>query len=108
MAGRIVAVADAYDVITSARSYKKPMSPEHDRVASWWSTSLPVRSHRRAGAFLQASIGREPSRTGALGWLLEVPRAVGSVASQAATSAGAVVTAGWIAVGVGATVRAAA
>lgn len=27
LAGRIVAVADAYDVITSARSYKSPMSP---------------------------------------------------------------------------------
>ncbi len=28
MAGRIVAIADAYDVMTSSRSYKKPLSPE--------------------------------------------------------------------------------
>jgi len=31
LSGRIAAVADAYDVITSARSYKKPFSPEHAR-----------------------------------------------------------------------------
>jgi hypothetical protein len=31
LGGRIVAVADSYDVMTSARSYKKPMSPEKAR-----------------------------------------------------------------------------
>ena len=31
LAGRIVAVADTFDVITSARSYKKPMSPVEAR-----------------------------------------------------------------------------
>lgn len=31
MAGRITAVADAYDVITSRRSYKKPLEPSAAR-----------------------------------------------------------------------------
>ena len=28
MASRVIAIADAYDTITSARSYKKPRTPE--------------------------------------------------------------------------------
>src|SRR5262249_60887184 len=32
LAGRIVAVADAFDVMTSARSYKKPLPAEQARV----------------------------------------------------------------------------
>lgn len=97
LAGRIVAVADAYDVITSARSYKKPMSPEAARrelvrCAGTQFDPMVVR------AFLNASIGTKRNSIGALGWLVEVPRAFVTVASQGAASAGAVAAAGSLAI----------
>ena len=44
LAARIVAVADAYDVMTSTRSYKKPMPP---RSPGGRSPTTPVRSSTR-------------------------------------------------------------
>ncbi len=92
LAGRIVAVADAYDVITSARSYKKPMShsaarQEMVRCAGGQFDPDVVR------AFLHVSIGRTTSRAGVLGWLIELPGALGSAASQVSGAAGGVVAA---------------
>lgn len=96
LSGRIVAVADAYDVITSARSYKKPMSAEAARrelVRCAGSQFDPT----VVRAFLHASIGTRTTRAGAIGWLLEAPRVFAAAASNAAGSAGAVVAASTIA-----------
>lgn len=85
LAGRITAVADAYDVITSTRSYKKPMSVEAARrelvdcAGSQFDPAV-VR------AFLNVSLGRRWT-TGLLATLSNLPMAN-------LTSAPAVVTAG--------------
>ena len=90
LAGRICSVADAYDVITSKRSYKNPQPIEFARkelVDNAGTQFDPV----IVRAFLQAGI-RNTSRAGFLGWLLELPQTLGiaSVASvPAATVAGA-------------------
>ena len=90
LAGRICSVADAYDVITSKRSYKNPQPIEFARkelVDNAGTQFDPV----IVRAFLQAGI-RDTSRAGFLGWLLELPQTLGiaSVASvPAATVAGA-------------------
>lgn len=95
LAGRIVAVADAYDVITSARSYKKPMSAEAARreLVRCAGTQFDPAVVR---AFLNLSIGRT-SKAGMVGWLLEVPRGLANLASQGASAASGVVAASSIA-----------
>lgn len=71
LAGRITAVADAYDVITSKRSYKTPMSSEAARqelvrcAGSQFDPDV-VR------AFLNVSLGHKWA-TGPFAWLAEVP-----------------------------------
>jgi HD-GYP domain-containing protein (c-di-GMP phosphodiesterase class II) len=77
LAGRVVAVADAYDVITAARSYKKPMSvasarAELVRCAGGQFDPEVVR------AFLNVGLGRTSIAVGPLGWLREVT-ALGSL-----------------------------
>ncbi len=96
LAGRIVAVADAYDVITSARSYKKPMSATAARkeLVRCSGTQFDPAVVR---AFLNVSIGRTSTRTGMLGWLIELPRGLASVAGQATSAAGGVVAASAVA-----------
>ena len=72
LGGRIVAVADAFDVMTSPRSYKKPCSAAAAREEL----------HRCAGtqfdpdivrAFLNVSIGRLRAIVGPLSFLSELP-----------------------------------
>ncbi|MGD9750778.1 MAG: HD-GYP domain-containing protein, partial [Acidimicrobiia bacterium] len=70
--GRIVAVADAYDVMTAARSYKKPLDAtvartELTRCAGTHFDPVVVR------AFLSVSIGRVQRASGPLGWLTNLP-----------------------------------
>ena len=96
LGGRIVAVADAYDVITSSRSYKKPMSTEAARkelvrCAGNQFDPTVVR------AFLNASLGHPTSRVGIIGWLVEFPRILATAGTQAANAAGSVVAASAIA-----------
>jgi len=68
LAGRLVAIADAYDVMTSTRSYKKPFSPEvarqelTDCAGGQFDPTL-VR------AFLQVGLGRLKSVAGPLAWI---------------------------------------
>lgn len=71
LAGRIVAVADAYDVITSARSYKNPLSANAARrelVRSSGSQFDPA----VVRAFLNVSLGHRVTAA-PLAWLLELP-----------------------------------
>lgn len=73
LAGRIVAVADAYDVITSRRCYKAPMTTAAARkeLVDCAGTQFDPRVVR---AFLEASIQRNRRFTGWLSWLPELPR----------------------------------
>ena len=81
--GRICAIADAYDVITSKRSYKEAMSPEHARseLVSGAGTHFDPVMVRR---FLRLSLRKKRS-LGHLGWIFEIP-AVGTVVAAAATT----------------------
>ncbi len=90
LAGRIVAVADAFDVITSKRSYKEPMSAEAARremVACAGAQFDPV----VVRALLNVSLNKQRGAAW-MAWLLELPgaanvaRAVTSVPTAAAAS----------------------
>ena len=72
LAGRLVRVADAYDVMTSVRSYKKPLSPETARrelVAKAGSDFDPA----VVRAFLRIGLGRIRWAAGPLSWLAQTP-----------------------------------
>jgi len=72
LGARIVAVADAFEVMTAARSYKSAMSPsaarkELTRCAGTQFDPAIVR------AFLDISVGRQRWVIGPLAWLFDVP-----------------------------------
>jgi hypothetical protein len=85
--GRIVAVADAFDVMTAARSYKRPSPP------SWARTELVRCSGSQfdpevVRAFLNVSIGGLQWAMGPLSWLAQLPTlAQGPIASASSTAA---------------------
>jgi HD-GYP domain-containing protein (c-di-GMP phosphodiesterase class II) len=90
LAGRIVAVADAYDVMTSTRSYKKPISPvqakaELARNAGTQFDPAVVK------AFLSVGLGRTRTVLGPIAWLTELPR-LGQLTTTATSSVGGAVT----------------
>ena len=99
LAGRIVAVADVFDVITSARSYKEPFASTaaRDEIARCAGTQFDPRVVR---AFLNISLGRLRLVMGPLSWLAHVPMlgrlpltpAIGTVTASLATVAAAVTT----------------
>ena len=71
LAARIVSVADSYDVMTSARSYKQPMSPASARAelavcAGTQFDPTVVRS------FLNISLGRLRMMAGPAAWLAQL------------------------------------
>ena len=72
LAGRIVAVADAFDVITSVRSYKKAYAPEDARgeVARCAGSHFDPDVVR---ALLSVSLGRMRFVMGPLSWLAHAP-----------------------------------
>jgi hypothetical protein len=72
LAGRIVAVADAFDVMTAARSYKKPFPAPQARVelADNAGTQFDPDVVR---AFLAISLGDLRRVTGPIAWLATVP-----------------------------------
>jgi HD-GYP domain-containing protein (c-di-GMP phosphodiesterase class II) len=97
LGARIVSVADAFEVMTSARSYKSAMSPsaarkELTRCAGTQFDPAIVR------AFLDISVGRQRLVIGPLAWLFDVPIVsqlsnlgnVVAVSSQVALVAGSV------------------
>jgi putative nucleotidyltransferase with HDIG domain len=95
LAARIVAVVDCYDVMTSSRSYKRPVS----------STAARRELQRCAGtqfdpqvvdAFLRIPAPRLRFVTGPLAWLAQIPL-VGGPAVGAAGAAGGSVPAGGLA-----------
>jgi len=70
-AGRLVAVADVFDVITAARSYKKPMTIQEARleITRCAGTQFDPEIVR---AFLQISIGDLRKAMGPLSWLTQL------------------------------------
>ncbi|GJM37630.1 MAG: hypothetical protein DHS20C19_09970 [Acidimicrobiales bacterium] len=88
LAGRIVAVADAYDAMTALRSYQKPISPaaaRHELVEQSGSQFDPT----VVRAFLNVGIRKNRAGFGALGAIVEIP---GQLVT-AATGVGATATA---------------
>jgi hypothetical protein len=97
LAARIVAVADSYDVMTSARSYKAPVSPREARIeltrcAGTQFDPAVVR------AFLNVSIGRVRRSAGPLAWLAQLPLFPAGLLS-ANSAGGAVMITGALSVG---------
>ena len=72
LAGRIVAIADVYDVITSARSYKEPATAVAARaeIVGCSGTQFDPRLVR---AFVAMSLGRMRFVLGPLSWLSNLP-----------------------------------
>lgn len=86
LSGRIVSVADAFDVITSARSYKPPHSPEFGReeLTKGAGTQFDPEIVR---AFLNIGIGKLRFVMGPLSWLGNLGALGQSTAVPAVTSA---------------------
>ena len=99
LAGRIVAVADVFDVITSARSYKEPFASTvaRNEIANGASTQFDPRVVR---AFLNISLRRLRRVMGPLSWLAHAPilgrlpltPAIGTLSGSLATVVAAVST----------------
>ena len=98
LAARIVNVADTFDVMTSARSYKEPVSAAESRAelarcAGGQFDPVVVR------AFLNISIGRLRLVMGPISWIAQVPLfptsvLTGAVGSNAATFGAALAVVG--------------
>jgi len=99
LAARIVSVADVFDVITSARSYKSPFASTiaRDEIAHCAGTDFDPRVVR---AFLNISLGRLRLVMGPLSWLAHAPLlarlpltpAIGTVTASLGTVAAALTT----------------
>ena len=72
LGGRIVAVADVFDVITAARSYKKPISPHRARQELAWHAGSQF-DPQIVRAFLAVSIGRLRRTSYPLSWAADLP-----------------------------------
>ncbi|MDW3177205.1 MAG: Ig-like domain-containing protein [Acidimicrobiia bacterium] len=92
LAGRLVAIADAYDVMTSARSYKKPLGPELARQ-ELTSCAGEQFDPTLVRAFLQIGLTRLKTVAGPLAWLanltgsLQLPVPAAGVVTSGAVSA---------------------
>lgn len=107
IAARVVSVADAYDVMTSARSYKKAMKAGAARaeLADCAGSQFDPAVVR---AFLNVSLGRLRLVTGPLGWLTQIVLFEPSeVAHAAAAQSGSGTVGAGTAVGAGAGIAAA-
>jgi hypothetical protein len=90
LAGRIVGVADAFDVMTAARSYKKPYPAAQARteLANNAGTQFDPKVVR---AFLAVSLGKLRLVMGPLAWLANIPGLL-SLTGAAASGATTVLT----------------
>jgi hypothetical protein len=92
LAGLIVAVADAYDCMTSARSYKKPLPAAQARYELTRNSGTQFDAEV-VRALLRVSVGRLHLAAGPLSWLAQFPgfREGVTVASGAGAPASALV-----------------
>jgi hypothetical protein len=72
LAGRIVAVADAFDVMTAARSYKKPFPAAQARVELTDNAGTQF-DPAVVRAFLEISVGELKKVMGPVAWLAAIP-----------------------------------
>ena len=98
LAGRIVAVADAFDVMTSTRSYKKP-KPASVARAELANNSGSQFDPDVVRAFLNVSVGRLRWMLGPVSWLGNLPAALQSALAPAAAPVATGVTALSVAIG---------
>jgi putative nucleotidyltransferase with HDIG domain len=107
LGGRIVSVADAYEVMTAPRPYRRPVSAAAARaeLANCAGTHFDPTVVR---AFLNISLGRLRAVIGPVSWLAELPflgsvprleAVAGSAARTALTAAGTATGVGALAVG---------
>lgn len=93
LAGRLVAIADAYDVMTSARSYKQPLSPEIARQELTECAGTQF-DPTLVKAFLRIGLNRLRRVAGPLTWLAnltgsaQVPVPAATTMTTGAWSAG--------------------
>jgi putative nucleotidyltransferase with HDIG domain len=97
IAGRILAVADAYETMTSARKYRRAITPELARadLVRGSGTQFDPAVVR---AFMQISIGRLKAALGPMAWLAEQPF-LASAGQAGARVAASVATASAVAIG---------
>lgn len=97
LAGRITAVADAYDVITSRRSYKEP-TPAAEARKELVRCSGTQFDPEVVRAFLNISLKRK-IHVGPLAWLAELPGVAQTIAAVPQAVATSTVVAGSLTVG---------
>jgi HD domain len=95
LAGRIVSIADAYDVMTAARSYKKPLPAAQARAELTRNSGTQFDPHL-VRSFLEISLGRMRRIIGPLGWLSQFPNVIRGPITAVSGSATGFVTAGAI------------
>ncbi|HZS15971.1 MAG TPA: HD domain-containing phosphohydrolase [Candidatus Dormibacteraeota bacterium] len=103
LGGRIVAVADAFETMTAARAYKKPMRPEAARqelVACAGAHFDPA----VVRAFLQISLRKVTRAVGLSAWVAQFPTLgrIGPFLEQAGSTMASAAVAGALAAGVAA------
>ncbi|MGZ4766687.1 MAG: HD domain-containing phosphohydrolase [Ilumatobacteraceae bacterium] len=95
LAGRIVAIADAYDVMTAARSYKKPLPAAQARAELTRNSGTQFDPHL-VRSFMEISLGRMRQVVGPLGWLSQLPDLIRSPMTAVASSTTSFITSGAI------------
>ena len=90
LAARIVSVADAFEVMTAVRAYKRPLPLQTARAELARRSGTQFDPHV-VRAFLNVSLGRVHWTLGVAAWVAEVPflTIVPRVAAQLSTTAGA-------------------
>ncbi len=102
-AGRIVSIADAFDVMTAARSYKKPLPAVQTRAELLRNAGTQF-DPGLVRSFLQISLPRQSRVSAWVGWLTHPPsmlptplvpaiQTVGKVAAATAVSAATIIAA---------------
>ena len=90
--GRLVAIADAFDVMTATRSYKKPLPAEQARAELLRNAGTQF-DPGLVRSFLQISLGRMRWTIGPMGWFSHLPNLFRSPLSSAASSGSGVAAA---------------
>ncbi len=101
LAGRIVSIADAYDVMTAPRSYKPPLPAAQARAELIRNSGTQFDPHL-VRSFLEISLGRMRSVPGPLGLLASLPDMIRVPLTAILSSASGAVAAAALSVAAGA------
>ena len=97
LAGRIVAIADAFDVMTATRSYKTPLPAAQARAELTRNSGTQFDPHL-VRSFLAISLGRMRTVVGPLGWMASTPDMIRVPLTVVASSMTSAVAAGTLSV----------